>query len=131
MPDYPRAQGGWEGALPDWFNQGSGRGHPLAGTWETWVAPNTIADGDLDDTNDRVGNGYQELRGLLHQANRHFIRVTWRWGLQFAMWVIVPDSHLGALCGAVQRHCDELREHLQHRGCRDRLANSNIAVVVD
>ena len=81
--------------------------------------------------NDRVGNGYQELRGLLHQANRHFIRVTWRWGLQFAMWVIVPDSHLGALCGAVQRHCDELREHLQHRGCRDRLANSNIAVVVD
>ena len=98
----------------------------------TWGRAFPIADGDLDDTNRRVANGYQELRDLLHQADRHFIRVTWRWGLQFAMWVIVPDSHLRALCDAVQRRCDELRDHVQqHRGCRVRLANPDIKVLVD
>jgi hypothetical protein len=97
----------------------------------TWGRAFPVADGDLDDTNDRVANGYQELRALLHQANRHLIRVTWRWGLQFAMWVVVPDSHLGALSAALQLCCDQLRDHLQRRGCGGRLANPDIAVVVD
>ena len=108
-----------------------GQESPLLMLFWTWGRAFPVADGDLDGTNTRVGNGYQELRGLLHQANRHFLRVTWRWRLQFAMWVLVPESHLTALCAALQRHCDDIRDHLQQRGCGGRLANPNIEVVVD
>jgi 23S rRNA A2030 N6-methylase RlmJ len=97
----------------------------------TWGRAFPVADGDLDGTNDPVGNGYQELRNVLHQANRHFVRVTWRWGLQFAMWVLVPTPHLEALTAAIQLRCDELRDHLLHRGCGGRLANPDIQVAVD
>ncbi len=97
----------------------------------TWGRAFPVADGDLDSTNEPVGNGYQELRNVLHQANRHFIRVTWRWGLQFAMWVLVPTPHLETLSAAIQLRCNELRDHLLRRGCRIQLANPNIQVVVD
>ena len=97
----------------------------------TWGRAFPIANGDLDGTNTPVANGYQELRDLLHQANRHFVRVTWRWGLQFAMWVLVPESHLKPLCDALQRHCNEARDHMFQGGCEDRLGNPNIKVVVD
>lgn len=97
----------------------------------TWGRAFPVADGDLNGTNGPVGNGYQELRGLLHQANRHFVRVTWRWGLQFAMWVLVPTPHLEALSASIQLRCNDLRDHLLQRGCGHRLANPNIQVVVD
>jgi hypothetical protein len=108
-----------------------GQGSPLLMLFWTWGRAFPVADRDLDGTNSPVENGYQELRGVLHQANKHFIRVTWRWGLQFAMWVLVPESHLEALSAALQRRCDDIRDHLQQRGCRGRLANPNIEVVVD
>ena len=95
----------------------------------TWGNAFPVADGDLNGTNEPVGNGYQELRNVLHQANRHFIRVTWRWDLQFAMWVLLPSSHLEALSAAIQLRCDELRDHLLHRGYT--MAHPDIHVVVD
>lgn len=106
-----------------------GQDSPLLILFWTWGCAFPIADGDLDGTNPRVGNGYQELRDRLHQAGRHYIRVRWRWGLQFAMWVLVSDSHLNALCIALQRQCNDIRDHLLRRGCRERLAN--VEVIVD
>ena len=108
-----------------------GQESPLLMLFWTWGRAFPIANGDLDGTNTPVANGYQELRDLLHQANRHFVRVTWRWGLQFAMWVLVPESHLKPLCDALQRHCNEARDHMFQGGCEDRLGNPNIKVVVD
>jgi hypothetical protein len=110
---------------------GRGQQSPLLLLFWTWGHAFPVAEGDLNGTNESVPNGYQELRGLLHQANRHFIRVTWRWGLQFAMWILVPDSHLVALSDALRLRCDELRDHLQQRGCNGQQANPDIAVEYD
>jgi hypothetical protein len=95
----------------------------------TWGRAFPVADGDLNGTNTPVPNGYQGLRDVLHQGNRRFIRVTWRWGLQFAMWVLVPEPYLDALCAALQLRCDEVRDHLQQGGYQ--FTNPNIDVVVD
>lgn len=65
----------------------------------TWGRAFPIAEGDLNGTNDTVRNGYAELRTKLHQAGVQFVLVKWRWGLQFAMWVLVPAMHLAALHG--------------------------------
>jgi hypothetical protein len=108
-----------------------GQDSPLLILFWTWGRAFPVADGDLDGTNSRVGNGYQELRERLHQAGRHFIRVRWRWGLQFAIWVLVPDSHLNALCAALQRQCNDVRDHLLRRGCGGRLTNPNVQVLID
>ncbi len=108
-----------------------GQDSPLLILFWTWGRDFRIADGDLNGTNARVGNGYQELRDRLHQAGRHFIRVSWRWGLQFAMWVLVPDSHLNDLCVALQRQCNDVCDHLLRYGCRGRLASPNVQVIVD
>jgi hypothetical protein len=104
---------------------------PLLILFWTWGRAFPIDDGDLDGTNSRVGNGYQELRDRLHQAGRHYIRVRWRLGLQFAMWVLVPDSHLNRLSAALQQRCNDIRDHLLRRGCRERLASPNVEVIVD
>jgi hypothetical protein len=78
-----------------------GQESPLLLLFWTWGNDFPGAVGDLDGTKKPVRDGYQELRCLLHQAKRHFIRVTWRWRFQFAMWVLVPDSHLEALAAAL------------------------------
>ena len=96
----------------------------------TWGNAFLSADGDLNSINTPVANGYYGLRDRLHQVNRHFIRVIWRWGLQFAMWVLVAESHLNSLRTVLQDRCDELRDHLLH-GCKGRLGNPEVAVVVD
>src|SRR5271157_2070871 len=41
--------------------RGSGRGHPLSGTWETWMAPNVTADLDGDLVS-REGPNVQTVR---------------------------------------------------------------------
>ncbi len=97
----------------------------------TWGRAFPVADGDLAGTSVPASNGYQELRDLLHQAERHFIRVTWRWGLQFAMWVSVQDSHLMPLCAALQDRCAALRTHLEQQGFRGRLAHPSIEIGLD
>ena len=97
----------------------------------TWGRAFPAAQGDLNGTGPQVRNGYQELREQLHLAGRHFIRVSWRWGLQFAMWVLVPDSHLTGLFKALQRSCNALRDHLLRGECRGQLSSPNVQVVID
>ena len=94
----------------------------LALFW-TWGQNFRAAEGDLHDTNDVVSGGYQDLRRLLHRSGRHFIRITWRWELQFSMWVLVPKSRQCDVVAAVQRHCRALRDRLQR--------DSDIGVTMD
>jgi hypothetical protein len=105
-------------------------GPPFTLFW-TWGRAFPVADGDLAATSKPVANGYQELRSVMHQAGKHFIRVTWRWGLQFAMWVSVPPSHLSPLRDALQERCDQVRNHLLERECGGRLEHPNINVRID
>lgn len=94
----------------------------LALFW-TWGRNFPAAEGDLHDTNDVVSGGYQDLRRLLHGAGRHFIRIVWRWDLQFAMWVLVPKSRQCDIATALRRHCRALRDRLQR--------DSDIEVTMD
>jgi 23S rRNA A2030 N6-methylase RlmJ len=110
---------------------GRGQDSPLLILFWTWGQALLAADGDLKDTNTPVRHGYQDLRDRLHCAGRHFIRVTWRWGLQFAMWVLVPDSHLNRLSAALQQRCNDTRDHLLQRGCRRRVTCPDVEVIVD
>ena len=108
-----------------------GRESPMLILFWTWGQAFAAADGDLKDTNPVVRNGYQDLRSRLHDEGRHFIRIAWRWGLQFAMWVLVPDSHLKRLAAALQQHCGGTRDHLKKHGCSGRMANHEVEVLVD
>ena len=108
-----------------------GQDSPLLILFWTWGRAFPVAEGDLADTNSPVDNGYQQLRRRLHGAGRHFIRVSWRWGLQFAMWVLVPDSHLSGLCSALQLQCNGIRDHLLRRGCGERLSSPDMQIVID
>jgi hypothetical protein len=109
-----------------------GRDSPLLILFWVWgQRHHQWAVGDLHGTAVPVSNGYAELRTLLHQANRQFIRVAWCWGLQFAIWVVVPDSHLNPLSAALRQRCDEMRDHLQQHGPRIRRRNPDIEVIVD
>ena len=85
---------------------------PLLVLFWTWGRAFPAADGDLNDSNHRIRNGYQDLRCRLHKAGRHFIRILWRWQLQFAMWVLVPDSQQRELVNALRQHCSNVRAHL-------------------
>lgn len=89
-----------------------GRESPLLVLFWTWGHAFTAADGDLQGTNRRVSNGYQELRARLLGAGRYLISIVWRWDLQFAMWVLVPDSQRHGLTAALRQRCHEVREHL-------------------
>jgi hypothetical protein len=106
-----------------------GKASPLLILFWTWGQAFPAADGDLAGTNAPVPGGYQDLRDLLHRANRRFVRVTWRWGLQFAMWVVVPDAELDALTAELQRRCTDLSRHVQRHGAR--LVNPDITALVD
>ena len=97
----------------------------------TWGRAFPAADGDLAGTSEAVRNGYQELRGVLHAGDRHFIRVTWRRGLQFVMWVTAPAPHLESLGLAIDRSCARLVDHLEERGCDDRLSHAAVEVAID
>lgn len=84
---------------------------PLLVMFWTWGRAFRAAEGDLQDTNRRVANGYQDLRARLLEAGRQLISIVWRWELQFAMWVVVPDSQ-HALAAALRLACGEVRDHL-------------------
>jgi hypothetical protein len=109
----------------------AGEQSPLLILFWTWGRAFPVAEGDLGGTNKRVPNGYQDLREKLHESARQFIRVTWRWGLQFAMWILVPNSHLNDLSAVLQRQCDVLRDHLLTHGCEGRLSSPDVHVVID
>lgn len=85
---------------------------PLLVLFWTWGRNFPAADGDLNDSNHRIRNGYQDLRCRLHKAGRSFIRILWRWRLQFAMWVLVPDSQQRELVNALRQQCSNVRENL-------------------
>ena len=89
-----------------------GQKSPLLVFFWTWGHAFRAADGDLQDTNPRVPNGYQDLRARLLKAGRYLISITWRWDLQFAMWVLVPDSQRHGLTAALRQRCHEVRDHL-------------------
>ena len=95
----------------------------------TWGRAFLVADSDLAGTNDPVRNGYQELRAKLHAADRHVILVKWRWALQFAMWILVPEEHLAALRNKIQDDCRLLSEHLRRNGCH--LQHPEVQVTID
>jgi hypothetical protein len=84
----------------------------------TWGRAFPVAEGDLNDTIDRRKNGYQELRAKFHKAGFQIVRVSWRWGLQFAMWVVVPKRHVGLLRDDVELHCRRLSGHLNQTSIR-------------
>jgi len=105
-----------------------GQDSPLLILFWTWGKAFPVADGDLAGTNRPVSNGYHELRALIHDERGTFIRVTWRWGLQFAMWVVVPDSHLSALCACLQCRCNQLRDHIRRPGGKGWSKNPDVLV---
>ena len=74
----------------------------------TWGRAFPVADADLDGTAQPVRNGYAMLRDKLHGAGFRFVLIKWRWGLQFAMWVVVPDEHLEPLRDEISHYCDQL-----------------------
>jgi hypothetical protein len=97
----------------------------------TWGRAFDAADGDLNGTNEPRRNGYQDLRAKFHRAGFRFVLVTWRWGLQFAMWVVVPGEHLTALRDNIGMHCRLLRDHLVRHGCEHDLSLMVGKVAVD
>jgi hypothetical protein len=97
----------------------------------TWGQNFPVARGDLNGTNKPVKNGYQDLRSRLHRKEFHFVLVKWGWGLQFAMWVIVPGEHLTAVRDDIDMHCGLLSDHLLRCGCAKNLSHPQIEVVID
>ena len=97
----------------------------------TWGRAFPVAAGDLDGTATPVRNGYADLRAKLHNAGFRFVLVKWRWGLQFAMWVVVPAGQLTALRDDIDLHCGLLTNHLMRNGCRQSLSQPQIEVAVD
>ena len=90
-----------------------------------------VADADLSGTAKPVRNGYQALRKKFRKSGFHFLVITWRWGLQFAMWVVDPQGHLAALRDAVAIHCRLLSDHLIRHGCSHSLKHPTVEVVID
>jgi hypothetical protein len=97
----------------------------------TWGQAFPVAEGDLEGTASTVVNGYAELRAKLHKAGFHFVLVKWRWGLQFAMWVVVPAEHLTEMRDDIDSHCQVLSNHLISHGCGHSLSHPRVEVAVD
>jgi 23S rRNA A2030 N6-methylase RlmJ len=97
----------------------------------TWGNAFPVADADLRGTAKPVRNGYQELREKIHKSGFHFLVITWRWGLQFAMWVVAPQGHLAALRDDIGKHCRRLSDHLIRHGCGHSLSHPTVEVVID
>ncbi len=95
----------------------------------TWGQNFPVARGDMSGTNKPVKNGYQELQNRLHLKEFHFVRVTWCWGLQFAMWVVAPKEHLAALRNYIDLHCGLLSNHLQRHRCE--FKDQRVEVTID
>jgi len=85
----------------------------------TWGRHFPAADADLDGTAEPVRNGYSDLRGKLHKGGFQLVIVKWRWELQFAMWVVVPEAHVTDLREDIDLHCRLLTDHLTRNGYGD------------
>jgi hypothetical protein len=97
----------------------------------TWGRAFPVAHADLHGTARPVRNGYAELRAKLHEGGFDFVLIKWLWGLQFAMWVVVPAGHLTALRDAIDCHCRLLSDHLIQHGCGRSLRHPQVAVTID
>jgi hypothetical protein len=82
----------------------------------TWGQNYSSADADLDGTAEPVNNGYAEPRAKFHRVGLHLVIVKWRWGLQFAMWVLAPITYVQALRDEIDSHCRLLTYHLVRNG---------------
>lgn len=102
---------------------------PLCIIFWTWGQAFPVAMGDLTGISKPVVGGYQDLRRALHAEGRRFIHVEWRWGLQFAMWIVVPLAQLISLHEEISLHCRLLTQHLVRYGhCP---ANPKVNVTID
>lgn len=97
----------------------------------TWGRAFPVAHADLHGTAKSVKNGYAELRAKLHEGGFDFVLIKWLWGLQFAMWVVVPAGQLAALRDAIDYHCRLLSDHLIQHGCSQSLSHPHVAVTID
>lgn len=97
----------------------------------TWGQAFLAAEGDLNGTAKSVNNGYRELRDKLHNAGFHFVLVKWRWGLQFAMWVIVPRALLSAVRDEIDSQGRRLADHLLRHGNGGKLEHPSIKETID
>lgn len=97
----------------------------------TWGNAFPVAEADLSGTARPVRNGYQELSAKFHKAGCHFVVITWRWSLQFAIWVVMPSEHLAALRHEIDIQCRLLSDHLIRHGCGRSLSQPTIRVTID
>ena len=97
----------------------------------TWGRAFPVADGDLEGSARPVRNGYSDLRSKLHKAGFHFVLVKWRWGLQFAMWVVVPAPQVTTLRDELGFHCQLLSDHVIRHGCGANLSHPQVEVTID
>jgi 23S rRNA A2030 N6-methylase RlmJ len=101
---------------------------PLCIIFWTWGRHFPIAMGDLKGISKPVLGGYQDLRGTLHAEGRRFILVEWRWGLQFAMWIIAPTAQLSPLHHEISFHCRMLTDHLARHGYHPTKPKVNVSI---
>ncbi len=100
---------------------GSGDKAPALILFWTWGDSRAcpIAKADLTGEPNSVRNGYPELRARLSAAGLCPIVVTWRWDLQlapFAMWIVVPSTHVAPLAKQIDTECRLLTDHLTGNG---------------
>ena len=94
----------------------------------TWGRHFPAADGDLAGTAEPVRNGYSDLRNKLHEGGLHLVIVKWRWELQFAMWVVVPEAHVRAVRNDIDLHCRLLTDHLTRNGYGSDLSHPDVDI---
>jgi len=79
----------------------------------------------------QVPDGYRAIRSIVSGRGRRYIRISWTWQLQFAMWVFVPNRHLDAMKSAIETRCAALAEHLAAKHCKALFADPSINVAVE
>jgi hypothetical protein len=108
----------------------SGTDAPSLILFWTWGNNFRAADADLNGTATPAKNGYQELRAKFHGAGLHFLVITWLWGFQFAIWVVIPSEHVAALGDHIDIQCRLLSDHLIRHGCGRSLSHPMVRVTV-
>ncbi len=117
------------------FDRLAARGHddrPSLIMFWTWGNNQVISRRDIyDPSGERIKNGYQAIRKALHNKGVRFIRVAWCWGIQFAMWVVVPDASLVPLREDIEVSYERLRNHLLSNRNNNRERLPDVLVTVD
>ena len=67
---------------------------------------------------ENVPNGYQDLKKVLVESGKSFLRVVWDWNYYCTMWISVPDQLLGAVQATLRSEIDKLLRHMLRYGYR-------------